>query len=139
MVRMARSAAAAACAGTRASHGRLLGRVARQAAQRDDDGVAVDLGGVRQQGVHVDDHARTAVGLGRKHGIDASRAHVDAPRRQGERGVRQVERDARRLVDGERQRLGSRAAQVQFELHLLTRQGLNVDRLELERILRPAP
>ncbi len=119
---------------TRASHGGLLGCLSRLAAQSDDDGIAVDLGGVRQQGLHVDDQAGAAVGLGRKHGIHAAGVHVEPPRRETQRRVRQVERDARRLVDGERQWFGSRAVQVQFELHLLTRQGLNVDRLELERI-----
>ena len=53
---------------------------------------------------------------------------------QRERGVRQIEGDARRLVDGERQRLGRRAAQVQLELHLLAGQRLNVDGLELDRV-----
>ena len=44
-------------------------------------------------------------------------------------GVRQVEGDARRIVDGERQRLGGRARQVQGELQLLAGQRLHVDRL----------
>ena len=72
--------------------------------------------------VDIDDQARAAVGFGREHRVDAAGAHVDAARGEAERGIRQVERDARRLVDGERQRLRRRAAHVQFELHLLTRQ-----------------
>ena len=66
--------------------------------------------------------------------IDAAGAHVDAARCERERGVRQIERDARGLVDGERQGLGRRTVQVQLQLHLLTRQRLNVDGLELERL-----
>ena len=109
-------------------------RIAGLAAQGHDDGVAVDLGRVGHQGVDVDDQARAAVGFGREHGVDAAGAHVDAPRCERERGVRQVERDARRLVDGERQGLGRRTVQVQLQLHLLAGQRLHVDGLELERV-----
>ncbi len=129
-------AAAARARGARAgARGNGLADVgARLLAQGDDDVVAVDLGGVGHQAVDIHDQARAAVGLGRDHGVDAAGTHVEAARRQRQGRIRQVERDARRLVDGERQRLGSRTAQVQLELHLLTRQGLNVDGLELDRI-----
>ena len=46
----------------------------------------------------------------------------------------QIEGDARRLVDRERQRLRRGSAQVQFQLNLLSRQRLNVDRLEFDRV-----
>ena len=83
--------------------------------------------------IHVDDQARAAVRFGCEHGIDAAGAHVDAPRCERERGVGQIERDARGLVDGERQGLGRRTVQVQLQLHLLAGQRLYVDGLELER------
>jgi hypothetical protein len=103
-------------------------------AQRDDDGVAIHFGGVRHQVVDVHDDARAAIRLGGEHGVDAAGAHVETARCESQGRVRQVERDARRLVDGEWQRLRGRTAQVQPELHLLTRQCLNVDGLELDRI-----
>ena len=132
MVRMLRARVAAAAP---APAPRARGRVrladvgAGLLAQGDDDVVAIHLRGVRQQGVDIDDQARAAIGFGGQHRVDAAGAHVDAARGQRQRGVGQVERDARRLVDGEGQRLGRRAAHVQLELHLLTRQGLNVDGL----------
>ncbi len=57
--------------------------------------------------------------------------HVDAPGGQRQRRVRQVEGDARRVIDGERKRLGRRSRQAHRDLQLLTRQRLHVDRLEL--------
>jgi hypothetical protein len=61
---------------------RPLGEVSRLIAQGDDNVIAVHLGGVRHQAVHVDDHAGASVGFGRQHRVDAAGTDVDAPRRE---------------------------------------------------------
>ena len=129
MVRIMRStgrrSSSGACAG---AHGNGFADVgAGLLAQCHDDVVAVHLGGVGHQVVDIHDQAGAAIGLGRDHGVDTAGSYVDAARRKRQSRIRQVEGDARRLVDGERQGFRSRTAQVQLELHLLTRQGLDVD------------
>ena len=98
-----------------------------------DDVVAGHARRVRQQAIEVEHEARAARGFRGEHGIDATRANVDAARRQRERRVREIQRDARRIVDGERDRLGGRRRVMQRELQLLTGEVLHVDRFELVR------
>ena len=99
----------------------------------DDDVVARNAGLIRQQAIEVEHEARAASGFRGEHGIDSAGANVDAARRKRERGVREVERDAGGIVDGERDRLARRRRVTQRQLHLLARDVLYVDRLELVR------
>ena len=98
-----------------------------------DDVVAGNARLIRQQAIEVQDETGAAGGFGGEDGIDPTHAHVDAARRDGQRGVREVERDACRVVDGERDRLSGRRRVTQGQLHLLPGDVLHVDRLELVR------
>jgi hypothetical protein len=121
-----------------ADHARGTGRgrgSGRGGAERHDDIVAVDARVVRHQLVEVEHHAGAVLGLGRENGVEARGVHVDAPRRQRQRRARQVEGDARRVVDGERQRLRRRSGEVHDELQLLPSEGLHVNCLQAQLIL----
>ena len=101
------------------------------------DVVALDARRVGDEAVQIHDDAGATARFGGEHGIDAAGAHVDAPRGQGQRRIRQVQGDARRLVDRECERLRCRSAQVQRELYLLAGERLHVDRFKLVEVGRP--
>jgi hypothetical protein len=120
------------CGGSRCSAGRRGGRNrgTRRFAQRHDDLVALDAGLVRQHVVKVQHQARAAIGFGGQHAVETAVAHVDAALGQSEPGVRQIEGNARGVVDGERQRLRCRAAGGHHQLHAVAGQRLHVHGLQ---------
>ncbi len=90
-------------------------------AQRDDDVVTVDARLVGHEAIEVQHEASAVLRLGGEDRVETRGLHVDAPRRQRKRRVGQVEGNARRIVDGERQRRGGRPRQAHRELQLLSR------------------
>ena len=100
------------------------------------DAVAFDARLVRNHRAQVHDDAGAAVGFGGQDRRQRADVGVLATRLERERRVRQIQRDSRGIVDRERHRLRSRAAQAQPQLDLLPRQRLNVDGLEAQRVLR---
>jgi hypothetical protein len=106
------------------------------ASEAHDDIVARHARLVRHEPIEVQHEARAAVGLRGEDRIEARGADVDAAGRQRELRVRQIQRDARRVVDGEGQRLRSRCRHAQGQLELLPRERLHVHGLELDRAVR---
>ena len=86
---------------------------------RHDDRVALDARFVRHQAVDVQHDARAAVRLGDVHGVEHALLHVDAARSHRDGRVGQIERDARRIVDGERERRRRVIAEPQRQLDLV--------------------
>ena len=87
--------------------------------------------------VEVEDEPRATAGLGSDDRVDAADLDVDAPRIDRERRVRQVDGEARGVVDRERQRLRRRAVQHEPHLDLLAGLRLQLDLLQAARRLRP--
>ena len=95
--------------------------------EADDDLIALRARGVGHQACQLDDHPRPVAGL---RGADPfGEPDADLPRSltQGKRGVRQVERDARGVVDGEADGLGCFAAQLEDHVDAVAGTGDEVD------------
>ncbi len=75
--------------------------------------VAFDARLVGNHRAQVHDDARPAVRFGSENGGQRADVGFLAARVERERGVRQIERDSRRIIDREAHRLGSGAAQAQ--------------------------
>ena len=106
------------------------GTAAGGRAEHHDDVVALDAGVVGHHLVKVQHQARAVLGLGGQDRVQTRGVHVDAPRGQRKGGVRQVQRDARRVVDGEGQRLRGGPRQAHGQLQLLSGQRLHIDGLQ---------
>ena len=92
---------------------------------------AAAAGFVGHHGIQVQDHPGTAVSLRSQHRIERAEIDVAAPRVKRQARARQIERDARRVLDRERQRFGCRVTHDERELDPLSRKALDLDVPEL--------
>ena len=102
----------------------------RRLTQRDKQTVALSARGIRDQAIEIEHHTGTACALCGHDGIEAGLVHIDAPRSQRQGRARQVQGNARRIVDGERQRLRCGTGEFELQLQALPGQRLHIDGFE---------
>ena len=93
-------------------------------------GVAAGARFVGDHRAEVQNDACSAVCLCRQNCIQGAHIDITTSGREAERGISQIKRYARRIINRERKRLGSRSAHDQFQFHPVAGQALDLNVLQ---------
>jgi hypothetical protein len=99
-------------------------------ADLDDYAISLDARCIGHESAQIEHDTGSPVGLGRENRREWTQVHVLATRLKGDYGVRQVDCDARRIIDRKAHRLRGRLVVPQTQLESLTGEWLDLDGLE---------